>query len=220
MADRKTAFIERIKNLTPEKRALLARQVSAVATDTRSGQSTSQRQQQLVAWIVPENGKQVLAEQLQQFLGKYLPDYMVPTALNSLDAFPQTPNGKTDRQALLKNQENQPTQREYIAPRDSLETVLQSLWMETLEREEISINDHFFQLGGHSLLVTVLVAKIRDMFEIQLSLRSVFEAPTIAALAEYMRKHSDDIDVDEAAALILKLAEMSDDEAMAMLDGE
>lgn len=220
MEDRKEAFIQRIKNLTPEKRALLSQQLSAVVGDSIAKQSSAQRHQQLVAWVVPEEGKQLSPEALQKFLGAYLPEYMVPAMLQNLEAFPQTPNGKVDRQALVRDLGKQPTQRKYLAPRDSLETVLQSLWVETLEREEIGIHDQFFQLGGHSLLVTVLVAKIRDIFEIQLSLRSVFEAPTIAALAQYMRDQNEEIDVDEAATLILKLAEMSDDEAMAMFDDE
>ncbi|PSB19673.1 non-ribosomal peptide synthetase [Phormidesmis priestleyi ULC007] len=142
------------------------------------------RERQLVAYIVPKSAIPTERE-LRSFLKTKLPTYMLPAAFVVLDTLPLTVNGKVDQKALpppnlTVAREISPT----IAPTTSLEASLEELWTQLLGRKQVSIHDNFFELGGHSLLATQLVSRIRDRFQIELPLRSVFETPTIAELAQ------------------------------------
>ena len=112
---------------------------------------------------------------------------MLPAAFVVLDTLPLTANGKVNQKALPSPnlnmvREASPT----IAPTTSLEAALVELWTQLLGRKQVGIHDNFFELGGHSLLATQLVSRIRDRFQVELPLRSVFETPTIAELAQKM----------------------------------
>jgi acyl carrier protein len=114
-----------------------------------------------------------------------LPDYMIPSALVILDALPLTPSGKVDRQALpAPDWSRRALDQTYVAPRTPIETEVAGLIVQVLGVERVGIHDNFFTLGGHSLLATQLVARLRDRFGLELPLRSLFEAPTVAGLAE------------------------------------
>ncbi len=138
---------------------------------------------QLVAYIVPKSA--IPTERgLRSFLKTKLPAYMLPAAFAGLDTIPLTVNGKVDQKALPPPnltiaKETSPL----TAPTTSLEVSLVELWTQLLGRKQVSIHDNFFELGGHSLLATQLVSRIRDRFQIELPLRSVFETPTIVELA-------------------------------------
>ncbi|MET9768781.1 amino acid adenylation domain-containing protein [Streptomyces sp. NPDC006415] len=110
-----------------------------------------------------------------------LPAYMVPSGWVAVDAIPLTPNGKLDRTALPAPQADAGSGR---SPRNPREDVLCTLFAETLELERVLIDDDFFELGGHSLLAAGLIRRIRDALGVDVSIRSLFEAPTVAALAE------------------------------------
>ncbi|MFJ4126338.1 amino acid adenylation domain-containing protein [[Kitasatospora] papulosa] len=110
-----------------------------------------------------------------------LPAYMVPSVWVALDAVPLTPNGKLDRAALPAPRADAGNGR---SPRNPREDVLCTLFAETLELERVLIDDDFFELGGHSLLAAGLIRRIRDALGVDVSIRSLFEAPTVAALAE------------------------------------
>ncbi|TCP59055.1 amino acid adenylation domain-containing protein [Tumebacillus sp. BK434] len=135
--------------------------------------------QDLVAYYT---GASVPAEELSAGLKERLPAYMVPSAFMLLDQFPLSPNGKIDRR-LLPVPDAKERHTEYVAPRNHTEARLAELWSELLPVEEISIHDNFFEIGGHSLLATRLVARVNSRFEIQVQLRSLFDAPTIAQFA-------------------------------------
>ena len=122
---------------------------------------------------------------LRKYLNRRLPQYMVPAAFVLMDKFPLTANGKIDRQALPRcSPENiQPT-RDFARPHTATELALAGIWTELLKVENIGINDDFFDLGGRSLLAIKAVSRIRDVFEVDLPLRTLFERPTVAALAE------------------------------------
>ena len=108
---------------------------------------------------------------------------MVPSAYVVLEALPLTPNGKVDRRALPAPEGEAVVRGEYEAPRNPAEEALAGIWAEVLKLDRVGIRDNFFELGGHSLLAMRLVARIRDAFQLELPLRALFEAPSVAELA-------------------------------------
>ncbi|HEX6291101.1 MAG TPA: amino acid adenylation domain-containing protein [Herpetosiphonaceae bacterium] len=123
-------------------------------------------------------------QELRQFLGACLPAYMIPSAFLVLEALPLMPNGKVDRSALLAMMPTQQHAEDSAAPGTPFQERVAQEWRELLGLQQIGLHDNFFELGGHSLLVTRLLARLRAAFDVDLPLRSVFEAPTVAALAE------------------------------------
>jgi amino acid adenylation domain-containing protein/thioester reductase-like protein len=137
----------------------------------------------LVAYIV-SNSALINDNDLRSFLKEKLPEYMVPSAFIVLKALPLTPNGKIDRSALPAPETIKPVADTFVAPRNSVEEVLAGIWVQLLKLQKVGIYDNFFDLGGHSLLIPQLLAKVRETFQIELSLRDFFDAPTIADLAK------------------------------------
>ncbi|HEX2092009.1 MAG TPA: amino acid adenylation domain-containing protein, partial [Longimicrobiaceae bacterium] len=135
----------------------------------------------LVGYVVPAAGEVSPAE-LSTWLGERLPGYMVPAALVSLDAFPLSPNGKVDRRALPAP-EREEAAAEYAAPRTSTEEVVAGIWADILRRERVGVEDDFFALGGHSLLATQVMSRVQAALGVEVPLRALFEAPTVAGLA-------------------------------------
>jgi len=126
-----------------------------------------------------------LEPELRSFLADRLPNYMIPARFILLDALPRGPNEKLDRAALpAADGVRLEAVADFVAPRLPLEEELAEIWAELLDVDEVGVHDDFFtELGGHSLLATQLVSRIRDTFGIDLPLRSLFEAPTVARLA-------------------------------------
>ncbi|MFJ2479047.1 amino acid adenylation domain-containing protein [Pseudomonas sp. NPDC087598] len=124
-----------------------------------------------------------IAEDLRGYLGKTLPDYMLPSAFVLLESLPLTPGGKVDRKALP-----QPSfaalEQHYIAPRNETERLLCEIWQSLLEIDRVGVSDNFFQLGGHSLTATRLVSRIAKTFNIALPIKTIFTAQTPSALAQ------------------------------------
>jgi acyl carrier protein len=132
----------------------------------------------LVAYVVGG----VEAEALRAHVRRSLPEYMVPTAFVELEALPLTPNGKLDRKALPAPEYASAEER-YVAPRTPAEEVLAEIWAEVLRLERVGVHDNFFDLGGHSLLIMRLLARIQATFDLELSIRTVFSMPTLEAMA-------------------------------------
>ncbi|MDQ4024225.1 MAG: amino acid adenylation domain-containing protein, partial [Actinomycetota bacterium] len=143
---------------------------------------TAPNDKRLVAYVTA-SGDGVPVGELRRFLSERIPFYMVPADFVVLDALPLNANGKIDRRALpAPDVARHSDGDEHVAPRDETERKLASIWEELLGRSP-GVHDSFFELGGHSLLATQLVSRIRDAFSVELELRAVFEAPTIARLA-------------------------------------
>src|SRR5215469_15297604 len=141
--------------------------------------------QRLVAYVIPVSDHAVNASELRAWLKQRLPEYMVPAAIVELHAFPLTPNGKLDRQALPRPEYARPElETESQLARTPTEEVLSAIWSDVMKLSPIDVDRNFFELGGHSLLATQVVARIREVFQVEVPLRALFESPTIAGLAE------------------------------------
>ncbi|HEU4712838.1 MAG TPA: amino acid adenylation domain-containing protein [Pyrinomonadaceae bacterium] len=143
----------------------------------------------LTAYVIPHTveNTEVSAGELRRYLKERLPDYMVPSAFVFLEKFPLMANGKLDRLALPEPDSQRPDlESAFVAPRTPVEQVLATIWSEVLGVAGVVVvgaEDNFFELGGHSLVVTQVIARIREVFHVDLSLRTLFECPTIASLA-------------------------------------
>ncbi|MEU9026480.1 amino acid adenylation domain-containing protein [Streptomyces sp. NPDC048383] len=144
--------------------------------------------QRLVAYVVPDRALWN-EDAARAGLAERLPDYMLPSALVALDAFPLSPNGKLDRRALPEP--SYAARAAGRAPRSPREEILVSLYAEILSLPHLTIDDSFFDLGGHSLLATRLVSRIRTTLGAELSIRQLFETPTIAGLATALDRATD-----------------------------
>jgi acyl-coenzyme A synthetase/AMP-(fatty) acid ligase/acyl carrier protein len=139
----------------------------------------------LVAYFVPEKTPGPGIAELRSFLQQKLPDYMIPSNFVRLPALPLTPNGKVDRRVLPAPGQTRPEIRVgFVAPRTDMEAALAKIWAEVLKVDRVGIHDNFFELGGHSLLIMQIVSKIMDGLQVAVPLRGIFDAPTVAELAQ------------------------------------
>ena len=183
----------------------------------------------LVAYVVSDG--QFKSSEMREQLQIRLPEYMVPAVFVRLEEMPLTRNGKVDRKALPAPDESRPEiEEEYVAPRNETETVLAAIWSEVLGVDQVGVHDNFFELGGHSLLATQVISRVRDTFRVELLLRNLFDATTVAQLAlvidEQQAKPAvteinslpmtteSSVDVD---ALLAELEQLSEGEAQSML---
>ncbi len=137
----------------------------------------------LAAYIVSAEGSNTTSAELRTYLRTLLPDYMIPSGFVFLAQLPLTPNGKIDRK-LLPEPEAVNDQSPTVSDATQFEELLAEIWRELLAAENISAHSNFFELGGHSLLATQVIARVREMFNVELSLRTLFENPTIRQLAD------------------------------------
>ncbi|MEG4012456.1 MULTISPECIES: amino acid adenylation domain-containing protein [unclassified Microcoleus] len=139
----------------------------------------------LVAYIVVSKELAYSANELRHFLQEKLPEYMIPNAFVFLEALPLTPSGKVNRRILPAPEGNrEELETAFIAPRTPVEEKLAEIWKKILGIDRVGVYDRFFDLGGHSLKVTQLMFKVKDAFQVEVSLRQFFEVPTIAGIAD------------------------------------
>ena len=144
---------------------------------------------ELIAYVVPVEGPPIAAEELRSFLRSALPDYMVPSYFMFLEELPLTANKKVDRGALPPPEfEHQSGGSSNVQPRNGMEVQLTALWQQVLEVQEIGVHDNFFDLGGNSLKAAQLFFQLETVFGKQLPLATLFQAPTIAELAEVLTR--------------------------------
>jgi len=138
----------------------------------------------LVAYVVAGRDARLDAQRLRAELRATLPEYMVPSAFVFLPSIPLSPSGKVDRRALPHHLNQQRGAPVCVGPRTAVEQALADIWADILRLDRISVDDNFFDLGGHSLMGTKLMARVCSDFGIDVPLRRLFEHPTIAGLAE------------------------------------
>jgi natural product biosynthesis luciferase-like monooxygenase protein len=142
--------------------------------------------QRLVAYLIPA-GPSLDPSVLRGTLREQLPEFMLPSTFVELDNFPQTPNGKIDRKALPAPDSVQAkASAAFVAPENELEATIADVWTQVLQIEGIGIDDNFFDLGGHSLLVVQAHRKLRDTCPVPISLTDLYRFPTVRGLAEFL----------------------------------
>ena len=179
----------------------------AIASSAVVARGSNCSEKRLTAYITMRNGTTPSAAELREFLKTSLPDYMLPSIFARLDRLPLTPNGKVDRAGLPEPTiENTLRDEDFIAPATPIETRLAKILCSLLNISEVSVNDNFFLLGGHSLLGTQLIAKIRSAFGVDMALRTLFDAPSIAELSSEIER-----------LIFARVENMSEEEAQALL---
>jgi amino acid adenylation domain-containing protein len=172
----------------------------------------------LFAYVLPDI-KQPTSDELYFFLKQKLPDYMMPASFTFLQAFPLSPNGKVDRRALPIPDAGRPElSQTFVAPSTVTEELLAEIWSEILGVEKIGIHDNFFDLGGHSLRAIQVVSRIRQTFDLEISVHHLFKNPTISKLIEVMAELAGSFEViDEIARTIREISQLSPEQVQAML---
>ena len=145
--------------------------------------------------------------ELRDFLKQKLPVYMVPATFVRLDAFPLTPNGKIDRRALpLPDGDRSDLEITFVAARNLEEEIVSKIWGEVLNIDPVGVHDNFFELGGDSLLVTQVISRLHQTFQLNIPVRTFFEVPTIAELVAVIE-----------ASLIEEIEQLSEHEVLRLL---
>lgn len=150
----------------------------------------SGEQARLIGFYITQRGKKPQQEEILHFLSNNLPDYMVPSQLWAIDTFPLNNNGKLDTQALLLWASQQRCKK-YIAASNDMEIAISQVWQDILETDKISIDDNFFDIGGHSLAAIKVVARLRESLGRELPTNIIFQAQTIQALAMFIENNTE-----------------------------
>ncbi|NLR99821.1 hypothetical protein HGP17_23615 [Rhizobium sp. P38BS-XIX] len=159
------------------------------------------------------NGKALRAQ-----LARQIPSHLLPGQIVIVDQFPLDADGKPKLEAIGQLIADQSGRSDHVAPRTDLERVIAGVWEEILGLEDVGVNEEFIALGGDSLLAARVVSRLQEELDTNaVTLRSLFRSPTIAELAEQLRKDDDPARLDEVAAIVLEIRAMSDDEVASHL---
>ena len=179
-------------------------------------------QHQLDAYLVPEAGTEPDVPTLQGQLVARVPKYMIPARFMLIDAIPLNANGKIDRRALATvHRPVRGIEAGFVEPRTPLEQEIAAIWSSVLDRESIGIHDDFMALGGHSLMATLVVSRIRKDYGLEkFPLRLIFENPTVAELATVVANHRETHKEvgDQVGNLLDLVMGLSEEEAEAYMD--
>lgn len=162
------------------------------STEVGTGPSTELSPgKRLLAYLVMDPEQTLEPAHLRDYLKEKLPAYMIPESFVLLDALPLTPHGKVDRRSLPAPPKfgSEPI-KDFVAPRTVAETALAEIWAEVLDLKQVGIHDNFLDLGGHSLKAMQIVSRIRQTFFMEIPLRSLFETPTIAEIADLLQRRA------------------------------
>jgi acyl carrier protein len=172
----------------------------------------------LVAYVVEKAAGTTSPKQLKDYLKHKLPDYMVPGDFVFMDQLPLTPSGKVNRLALPPP-DSSDSEDEYEEPQGPVEKVIAGIWEEVLGRKRVGANDNFFEIGGHSLVATQVISRVKEALRVEVALRKLFEEPTVRGLAQAITAPAETrARVEKAAQILLALSELSEEEAEHILD--
>jgi amino acid adenylation domain-containing protein len=150
-------------------------------------------EKRLIGYVVEKAGEAQTTTEIREQLKQGLPDYMVPSAIVKLREMPLTPNGKIDRRALPAPDSDRPDlEAAYAAPETEAERIIAEIWQEVLGLDSVGVNDNFFDLGGHSLQMIQAHAKVREVFNRDVSMLEMFQYPTIKLVARYLSRNLDE----------------------------
>jgi amino acid adenylation domain-containing protein len=215
LPDGQLAFLGRIDDqikirgfrIEPNEVAAALNEHPAILQSAVAPRETSPGDRRLVGYFVPRAGLRPALTGLREFLCARLPEFMVPAAFVALERLPLTPNGKVDRGALPPpDLANTLRDGELVAPRTEVERTVAGLLAPLLGVDQVDVEANFFTLGGHSLLATQLIARVRQAFGVELALRRVFDAPTVAGISTEIEQ-----------LLLARLDSMSDEQAREFL---
>jgi natural product biosynthesis luciferase-like monooxygenase protein len=147
----------------------------------------------LVAYVVPEPAQAASPAELRAYAKERLPEFMVPAACVLLEQLPLTPNRKIDRKALPSPDHAAPARESvYVSPQNEIESRIAKIWQEVLKLPQVGVEDNFFDLGGHSLLIVQVLGKVREVAGRHLPMTDLFRFPTIRGLATHLASADDD----------------------------
>jgi amino acid adenylation domain-containing protein len=197
LPDGQLAFIGRIDDqikvrgfrIEPNEVAAALNEHPAVVQSLVVAPEISPGERRLVAYFVPAPEARPTLSELHGFLSARLPEFMIPAVFVILQHLPVSPNGKVDRNALpVPDAANTLRDTQFVAPRTEVEAAVADILRGLLQIDQLDVEDNFFVLGGHSLLGTQLIVRVREAFGVELALRHVFEAPTVAAISAAIEK--------------------------------
>ncbi|MDT0478067.1 non-ribosomal peptide synthetase, partial [Streptomyces sp. DSM 41014] len=167
-----------------EARLMSHRGVASAAVVVREDSPGDKR---LAAYVVRDKGAMLDTTTMRRWCSDSLPDYMVPGAFVFLDELPLTPNGKVDRRALPAPDNDRPDlAAQYVAPRDDIETAVAGIWAKVLGVGQVGVHDNFFDLGGHSLLLTQVREHLATQLNVSLPMVTLFQHTSVRALSRYL----------------------------------
>ena len=176
-------------------------------------------EKRLVGYLVLQPDQTITINQLRAHLQQTVPEYMIPSAFVVLDKLPLTSSGKVDRRQLPAPTDGRPELGEtYVAPRTPLEQEVATIWEQVLKVNRVGVHDNFFALGGHSLLATQVISRVDESLQIEMSLRAIFEQPTVAGFALAVAQRQAIRSGEETMQLLDRLSQLSDEEAQQLLD--
>lgn len=216
LADGQIAFMGRIDEqikirgyrIEPSEITAALNRHPAISSSCVAAYANDSGENQLAAYIVPASNALLTSAQVRTYLVESLPEHMVPAKFVKLKSLPMTENGKVDRAALpLPSTDNTLDDARFAAPQSEIEQWLAGFLTALLKVDRVSRNDNFFNLGGHSLMGAQLIAKVYQRFAVELSLRSLFDHPTIAEISSEIER-----------LLFAKVQTMTDEEAQRILE--
>jgi len=227
LEDGKIEYIGRLDNqvkirgyrIEPGEIETVLRQHRAVQAGVVLARKDEGGENKLIAYVVCDIGAEATVNDLRGFLKERLPAYMIPANIILLDAMPLTPNGKIDRQALAARGPAEVWQtEEKLAPRIPIEKAIADIWKKSLGIEQVSIEDSFFDIGGHSLLAMRVLSRLQETFEVDLQLRELFESPSVTELAlAVVQRQAEQIAGEQLGLILADLERLPEAEAFALL---
>jgi len=182
----------------------------------------NQPEKKLVAYFVSEESRSISINELKIFMRQTLPEYMIPQVFIVLEAFPLSPSGKVDRNALPEPESSRLLEIEYTPPRNEQEAIMVKICADLLHLDRVGVFDNFFDLGGHSLLATQFISRLRDEFSVEIPLRSLFENPTVDRLSGYISglKQETETPSETITRLMKQIDQLSEEEIRALLEAK